>query len=56
MVRFQNVLGRIASGDSPDWAALAAELGYADQSHLIRDFSAFAQLSPGALRAPASSA
>jgi len=52
MVRFQNVLGHLASGANLDWAALAAELGYADQSHLIRDFSDFAQLSPGALHSP----
>jgi len=50
MVRFQNVLRHLASGDKPDWALLAAELGYADQSHLIRDFGDFAQVSPGALR------
>ena len=52
MVRFQNVLGHLVSGANLDWAALAAELGYADQSHLIRDFSDFAQLSPGALHSP----
>jgi AraC-like DNA-binding protein len=23
----------------PDWAALAAELGYSDQAHLVRDFT-----------------
>jgi len=50
MVRFQYVLRHLASGGKPDWAALAAELGYADQSHLIRDFGHFAQVSPGALR------
>ena len=49
MVRFQNVLRHLAAGGKPDWAALAVELGYADQSHLIRDFGDFAQVSPGAL-------
>ena len=48
-VRFQSVLRHLGGGNKPDWAALAAELGYADQSHLIRDFSDFAQVSPGAL-------
>ncbi|MCU1374755.1 MAG: Helix-turn-helix, AraC domain protein [Actinomycetia bacterium] len=29
-----------------DWAALAAELGYSDQSHLVRDFTAVLGRSP----------
>jgi AraC-like DNA-binding protein len=31
---------------TPDWSKLAAECGYFDQSHLIRDFVAFTGLSP----------
>jgi AraC-like DNA-binding protein len=27
-------------GEGVDWAALAADLGYADQAHLTRDFTA----------------
>ncbi|MDJ0394324.1 helix-turn-helix domain-containing protein [Rhodococcus sp. G-MC3] len=42
-----------ASG-TVDWAALAAELDYADQAHLVRDFTAMVGMSPAkyALRAP----
>jgi AraC-like DNA-binding protein len=35
--RLHEAAGRAASGPV-DWAALAAELGYADQAHLVRDF------------------
>lgn len=35
----------------PDWAALAATTGYADQSHLHHDFVAFAGMTPGAYAA-----
>ncbi len=31
---------------APTWAQIAVEWGYFDQSHLIRDFLAFAGLSP----------
>jgi len=31
---------RAGSGEPVDWAALAADLGYADQAHLTRDFTA----------------
>ncbi|AWT44757.1 MULTISPECIES: helix-turn-helix domain-containing protein [Streptomyces] len=31
-----------------DWAALAADLGYADQAHLVRDFTATVGVSPAA--------
>lgn len=36
--RLQEVAARIERGESPTLAALAAELGYADQAHLTRDF------------------
>ncbi|WP_432106626.1 AraC family transcriptional regulator [Streptomyces sp. AA1529] len=37
-----------AGGPGTDWARLAAELGYSDQSHLIRDFTAAVGVSPAA--------
>jgi AraC-like DNA-binding protein len=36
--RLHEAAGR-AAGGRVDWAALAAELGYADQPHLVRDFA-----------------
>jgi AraC-like DNA-binding protein len=37
--RLHEVSARAAEGDV-DWARLAAELGYCDQAHLVRDFTA----------------
>ncbi|HEX6902485.1 MAG TPA: helix-turn-helix domain-containing protein [Thermoanaerobaculia bacterium] len=44
--RFQRA--RALAGDTPtaDWARVAVDCGYFDQSHLIRDFLAFSGLSP----------
>jgi AraC-like DNA-binding protein len=36
------------SADDVDWGRLAVELGYADQSHLVRDFTAATGMSPAA--------
>ncbi len=38
--RLHEVAGRAASGAEVDWAGLAAELGYSDQAHLVREFTA----------------
>ncbi|WP_416973502.1 DUF6597 domain-containing transcriptional factor [Streptomyces sp. 4F14] len=37
--RLHEALDRAANAPAPDWPALAADLGYADQSHLIRAFT-----------------
>jgi AraC-like DNA-binding protein len=37
---------RADSGDLVDWAQLAADLGYADQAHLTRDFTTTLGVSP----------
>jgi AraC-like DNA-binding protein len=36
--RLHEAAGR-AAGERVDWARLATELGYADQAHLVRDFT-----------------
>ena len=44
--RFQRVLRKVHLLPVVDWAQLALEQGYFDQSHLIRDFVVFSGLSP----------
>jgi AraC-like DNA-binding protein len=38
---------RADGGEPVDWAALALDLGYADQAHLTRDFTATIGVPPG---------
>jgi AraC-like DNA-binding protein len=44
--RLHEIMERLNSGDRPDWAQLALELGYFDQSHLINDFKSILGYSP----------
>jgi AraC-like DNA-binding protein len=44
--RFQQTRTIIQQNLSPSWATLALDLGYFDQSHLIREFLEFSGLSP----------
>ncbi|MFE2929853.1 DUF6597 domain-containing transcriptional factor [Streptomyces sp. NPDC059221] len=46
--RIHEALERAESDPQVDWAALAAELGYSDQAHLIRDFTATVGVPPTA--------
>ncbi|SCG62459.1 helix-turn-helix domain-containing protein [Micromonospora coxensis] len=45
--RLQEAIELAATGP-PDWSALAADLGYSDQSHLIREFTTVTGVSPAA--------
>ncbi len=51
--RLHEVAERADSGEPVDWASLAADLGYADQAHLTRDFTATIGISPTRYTAPA---
>jgi AraC-like DNA-binding protein len=53
VLRFERVLHHLDGGPPPDWARLAAKVGYADQAHLIRDFAEVAGTTPAAGDRPA---
>jgi AraC-like DNA-binding protein len=44
--RLHEAAQRADNGDVTDWAELAAELGYADQAHLTREFTALIGVPP----------
>jgi len=44
--RFQRALRAVGKGQAVKWAAVAADCGYFDQAHFIRDFRAFSGLNP----------
>jgi AraC-like DNA-binding protein len=48
ITRFQEVLRAVRDGSTASsWASIAADCGFYDQSHFIRDFKAFVGISPG---------
>ena len=49
--RLGRALGLAKGRAKPDWAAIAAETGYFDQSHLVRDFGASMGTTPGGFAA-----
>lgn len=48
--RIHEALERADAGAEVDWARLAADLGYSDQAHFVRDFSTTVGISPGRYR------
>jgi AraC-like DNA-binding protein len=44
--RFRQALETVRNTAVPDWARVAVDCGYYDQSHLIHDFQSFSNLSP----------
>lgn len=51
--RIHEALEQAGTRDDIDWAALAADLGYADQAHLVRDFTTTVGVPPAAYAAGA---
>jgi AraC-like DNA-binding protein len=50
--RLHEAAERADGGEVVDWAELAADLGYADQAHLTRDFTATIGVPPTHYAAP----
>ena len=48
MVRFQRIFQALEARASRRWGRVAAECGYYDQAHLIRDFRQFTGQTPAA--------
>jgi len=46
ILRFRHARRCASKTGKPDWARIAAEAGYFDQAHLIRDFQSFTGLTP----------
>jgi AraC-like DNA-binding protein len=46
LIRFDAVWRRLADRPPARWDQIAAECGYADQAHLIRDFRQFTGATP----------
>lgn len=46
IARFQHAITLARITPRPDWAGIAAECGFSDQAHLVREFNAFAGETP----------
>jgi len=50
VLRFHALINGVARRQPDDWAQLAVDAGYADQSHLIHEFKRLAGITPTAYR------
>lgn len=50
LARFQATLAHLQAGAEVEWAQVACEAGYTDQSHMIAEFRRFSGMTPEALR------
>jgi AraC-like DNA-binding protein len=50
LARFQSTLAYTNPCNNIDWAQVAAQMGYTDQSHMIAEFRRFSSLTPERLR------
>lgn len=48
VVKFQKVLSLVETKKQVEWASIAAECGYYDQAHFIKEFHTFSGLNPSA--------
>lgn len=46
ILRFSKAVDVIRADQHPNWAAMASQLGYSDQAHLIRDFKSYSGMTP----------
>lgn len=46
ILRFDGVVRRLAGTSTPNWAAVAMDHGFSDQSHLVREFRTLAGVTP----------
>ena len=46
LARFQSALVHAGAGERVDWARVAGDVGYADQSQMIAEFREFSSLTP----------
>ncbi|RDI98236.1 AraC family transcriptional regulator [Dyella solisilvae] len=51
LIRFRSVVDAVYRSARVDWSAVAADGGYGDQAHLVREFHDFAGMTPSAFMA-----